>query len=80
LPGEKKRQAEARYLKIVFVLDGDAVRARPVRTGLSDERRIEILWGLEADEQVVVGPFRVLDELKDGQPVAVTEGVEEASP
>jgi len=80
LPGEKKRQAEARYLKIVFVLDGDAVRARPVRTGLSDERRIEIVWGLEADEQVVVGPFRVLDELKDGQSVAVTEAVEEASP
>jgi HlyD family secretion protein len=80
LPGEKKRQAESRYLKVVFVLDGGVVRARPVQTGLSDERRIEILAGLSADEQVVVGPFRVLDEIKDGQAVTVTEAGEEASP
>ena len=80
LPGEKKRQAESRYLKVVFVLDDGVVRARPVQTGLSDERRIEILAGLSADEQVVVGPFRVLDELKDGQAVTITEAGEEASP
>lgn len=68
-PGEKHLQAEARYVKIVFVVDGDVARARPIETGLSDERRVEILDGLRPDERLVVGPFRALDELKDGQSV-----------
>jgi HlyD family secretion protein len=77
LPGEKAREAEARYLKIVFVKDGDVARARPVETGLSDERRVEILSGVDPDDQVIVGPFRVLDELKDAQRVKLAETTEE---
>jgi HlyD family secretion protein len=70
-PGEKAQEAELRYVKIVFVLEGDVARARPVDTGLSDERRVEILDGLKPDDKVVVGPFRALDELKDGQAAQV---------
>jgi HlyD family secretion protein len=70
-PGEKSQEAELRYVKIVFVLEGDVARARPVETGLSDERRVEILGGLKPDDRVVVGPFRALDELKDGQSVKI---------
>lgn len=70
-PGEKAQEAELRYVKIVFVVEGDVVRARPVETGLSDERRVEIKGGLGPDDRVVVGPFRALDELKDGQTVKV---------
>jgi HlyD family secretion protein len=77
LPGEKAREAEARYLKIVFVKDGDVARARPVETGLSDERRVEILSGVDPDDQIIVGPFRVLDELKDEQRVKLAETTEE---
>jgi HlyD family secretion protein len=67
-----------RYVKIVFVVDGNVARARPVDTGLSDERRIEILSGVGPEERVVIAPFRALDELKDGSPVlpvkVLTEG------
>ena len=73
LPGEKAREAKARYLKIVFVKDGDIARASPVKTGLSDERRVEILAGVDPKQQIIVGPFRVLDELKDGQAVKPAE-------
>jgi HlyD family secretion protein len=69
-PGEKARESEARYIKIAFVLDGTVARARPVETGLSDERRVEIRSGLRPGDQVIVAPFRALDELKDGHPVA----------
>ena len=65
-PGEKAAEAELRYIKIVFVLDGTVARAKPVETGLSDERRVEILSGLKPDDKVIVGPFRALDDLKDG--------------
>jgi HlyD family secretion protein len=77
-PGEKAQEAELRYVKIVFVVVGDVARARPVETGLSDERRIEIVSGVGPEERVVVAPFRALDELKDGSPVipvkVLTEG------
>lgn len=68
-PGEKAQEAELRYIKIVFVAEGGIARARPVETGLSDERKVEILSGLKPGEAVVVGPFRTLDELKEGDPV-----------
>lgn len=67
--GEKAKEVEARYVKIVFVLEDGVARARPVETGISDERRVEILHGLEATDKVIVAPFRALDELKDGNPV-----------
>ena len=68
-PGEKATEAELRYIKIVFVVEGDTARARPVETGLSDERRIEILSGLKPADRVIIAPFRALDELKEGHPV-----------
>ena len=68
-PGEKAQETELRYIKLVFVLEGNIARARPVEIGLSDERRVEILSGVKPDEKVIVGPFRALDELKDGSPV-----------
>lgn len=77
-PGEKAQEAELRYIKIVFVADGPVARARPVETGLSDERKIEILSGLKPGERVIVGPFRTLDELKDGDPVQAAKTPGEA--
>jgi HlyD family secretion protein len=78
-PGEKAQEAELRYIKIVFVVEGTVARARPVETGLSDERRIEIISGLGPDERVVVAPFRALDELKDGSPVVPVKTLSEAA-
>ena len=75
---ERAQEAELRYVKIVFVLDGDVARARPVATGISDERRVEILSGLKAEDRVIVGPFRSLDVLKDGQSVKVVATPAEA--
>jgi HlyD family secretion protein len=68
-PGERARDAETRYVKIVFVVEDGVARAHPVETGLSDERRVEIRSGLEPTDRVIVGPFRALDELKEGNPV-----------
>lgn len=67
--GEKAQDVEARYVKIVFVVENGVARARPVETGISDEKRIEIISGLEPTDKVIVAPFRALDELKDGNPV-----------
>ncbi|OJW15656.1 MAG: hypothetical protein BGO49_15545 [Planctomycetales bacterium 71-10] len=68
-PGEKARDAELRYLKVVFVVEGGVARARPIAAGLSDESRVEVLEGLREGDRVVVGPFHALDEMKDGDAV-----------
>jgi HlyD family secretion protein len=78
-PGETAREGKTRYVKVVFVLEQGVARARPVETGLSDERRVEIVSGLGPDDRVVVGPFRTLDDLKDGQPARDVPAAEDRS-
>lgn len=57
------------FTTVVYVLEGGVARARPVRTGVSDLTDTVILEGLEQDDPVVTGPFRVLRELEDGDAV-----------
>ncbi|HET8864742.1 MAG TPA: efflux RND transporter periplasmic adaptor subunit [Gracilimonas sp.] len=58
--------------KVVFVVEeGKAVR-REVETGISDNSHIQILSGLEAGEEVVIGSYRTLSNLlNDGDLVTV---------
>ncbi len=72
---EKGKDPRTRYIKAVFVLDHGVARARPVETGISDLERIEIKSGIGPDDTVIVGPFRALDEMTDGQPVVVKKPV-----
>lgn len=76
--GAPGREADSDYIKAVFVLDGNQVRLRPIETGLSDERRVEVVAGLALDERIIVGPFRALDTLEDAMVVRV-EGEPEAA-
>ncbi len=62
-----------RFVKIVFVKEDGIARAKPVETGISDQQRISILKGLTEDADVIIGPFRTLDEMEDGQPVKLEE-------
>lgn len=52
------------------VVDGKAVR-RQVETGISDETHVEVLSGVEPGDPVIVGPYRTLRELEDGDPVRI---------
>ncbi len=40
-----------------------------MKTGISDESRVEIVTGLEEGDSVIVGPYRVFEKLKDGAPI-----------
>lgn len=55
----------------VFVCPGDRVALRDVRLGLGDDRRVEIVEGIEAGEKVVIDDPAVLS---DGMQVEVREG------
>lgn len=58
--------------KVVFLVrDGKAVR-QEVETGISDNTHIQILSGVEADDEVIIGSYRILSrDLEDGDKVKV---------
>jgi len=64
-------------VKVVFVVENGKVHQREVRTGISDETRVQVLSGLKPGEQVVTGPYRSLRDLKDGDAVQITKPEDE---
>ena len=64
---EEKRQ-------VVFLVKADKAHEVEVKTGIQDDKHIEIIEGLSGEEEVIVAPFRAISrELKDEQSVAVVE-------
>jgi HlyD family secretion protein len=67
-PDKKKKD-----VKGVFVIKDGKVKFVPVETGIADQKNIEIVTGLEEGSEVVVGPFRTLRTLKNGDDVKVEQ-------
>lgn len=60
--------------EVVFVVVGDTVGMREVKTGIQDNDFIEIVSGLQEGEQVVTGPYAAIArKLKGGTKVRVTD-------
>lgn len=86
LPAEVRKDnplidpTRANTIVVYRVVDGKAV-ATPVRIGASDSLHTIILDGLEADTQIVTGPYAVLESLQHGDAIAVgrLDGEEVAS-
>jgi HlyD family secretion protein len=69
--GEEDENQEE--LEGVFVYrDGEAVFI-PVEVGIAGERYFEVLSGLEADDQVITGPYASVRELQDGDSVKLEQ-------
>jgi HlyD family secretion protein len=60
---------ELREAEGAFVVEDGVARFRPVRVGIVGRERCQVLSGLKAGDLVVVGPFRALSALEDGDPV-----------
>ena len=63
-PGEKPKAQKG-----VYLIEGNKVRFIEVTTGITGEADIEITSGLNAKQEIVRGPSRVLKTLKDGMTV-----------
>src|SRR4026209_1813124 len=64
-PGGEKPKAQ----KGVYVVNGNKVKFVEVTTGITGEADIEVTSGLNAKDEIVRGPSRVLKTLKDGMTV-----------
>jgi HlyD family secretion protein len=65
---EKKKPLEGVFL----VRDGRATFVK-VATGIADQQNIEIVSGIQPEDVVIVGPFRTLRELEDGDKIEVED-------
>ncbi len=67
------RARQAQYIKVVYVMDGEVAKVRVVEPGIADARRVELLEGVGLEETVITGPYRSLDQLKEGRKVALSD-------
>lgn len=67
------RAKQAQYIKVVYVMDQEVAKVRLVESGIADTRRVELTEGVGLDDTVIIGPYRSLDQLKDGKKVALSD-------
>ncbi len=71
--GDLKKPGEtAKPVEVVFVVDGDHVKAVPVQRGIEDDNYVEIVSGLKEGDQVVSGGSKAINrELQDGSKITI---------
>lgn len=65
-PGQSRKELEG-----VFVVRDGKAAFEAVKTGIAGEKYFEILSGLKEGDQVIIGPFASVRELRDGAAVKV---------
>lgn len=66
--------------EVVFVVKDGKIEQRNIKSGIQDARYIEVIEGLEADEQVVSGPYSAISrKLNDGMEVEVVKSLYKSS-
>jgi HlyD family secretion protein len=65
-PGQERKELEG-----VFLVKDNKAFFTPVKTGIAGEKYFEALSGVSPGDQVIIGPFSSVRELKDGGPVKI---------
>ena len=63
-PGQTKKETEG-----VFVIKSGKAAFVPVKTGIAGEKFLEVLTGVKDADEVIVGPFNSVRDMKDGDAV-----------
>ena len=66
-PGQQRKELEG-----VFIVADNKAQFAAVKTGIPGDKYFEVLSGLKEGDQVIVGPFSSVRELRDGAPVKAT--------
>lgn len=70
--GESTADEEKKRIVLVFVENGGKAEVQAVKTGIQDERYIEIVEGLNPEDRVISGPYDVVSQrLMPGDEVEV---------
>ena len=71
--GNKKDKKKKKEIEGVFVVEEGRAKFVEVKTGIADQQNIEIVSGINEDDLVVIGSYKILRTLKDKDKVKVTE-------
>ncbi len=64
-PNGQQPSEKPKPIKGVYVLEGNKAKFVPVETGITGESDIQITSGLSAGQEVITGPSRILNTLKE---------------
>jgi len=71
---EATKSSDKEYKEVVFVHRADTVSMIEIKTGIQDDEYIQVLSGIEADDEIVSGPYAAISsKLKDGSEVNIKE-------
>ena len=68
-----ERAKRGQYIDVLYVMEDGVAKVRLVDGGIADTRRLEVRSNVEMDDQIIIGPYRSLDQLKHGKEVALAE-------
>ncbi|MDG1261248.1 MAG: efflux RND transporter periplasmic adaptor subunit [Flavobacteriales bacterium] len=64
----------------VFVLENGKAQIRVIETGVQDSKYIQVLSGLDGDEEIITGPYNEVSRLlKNGKAVETSDGKQDDS-
>jgi HlyD family secretion protein len=67
-----KGREETKPIEVIFLREGETVRAQPVKRGISDDNYTEIIEGAPEGAEVVSGGYKAISrDLEDGKKVAL---------
>jgi len=73
---EPREPEEQEPVRVIFVVKDKIARQIEVKTGIQSDTEWEIMEGLEADQEVVSGSYRILSkEIRDGDQVKVNNSM-----
>ncbi len=71
---DKKKEVEENIQEVVFVMEADTARMIQVKTGIQDDKYIQILDGLSEGMEIIEGPYSVVSKkLEQGEELRVDE-------
>ena len=76
---DSDEEIERTEIKGVFAIRDGIARFVQISTGVADQKRIEVLTGLQEDDKIVSGPYRILRTIKDGDEVEADKENENGS-
>ncbi|MBN1211128.1 MAG: efflux RND transporter periplasmic adaptor subunit, partial [candidate division Zixibacteria bacterium] len=73
LADSSSEEIEREDVKGIFVVREGLARFLPVKTGIADQKDIEVIEGLKIGDSVISGPYRTLRTIKDGDLVNIVK-------
>ena len=72
---EEQTEETDEEFEVVFIANDGKADLKVVKTGVQDDKMIEILSGLTGNEEIVIGPYDVVSKkIKNGSPISLKGG------